>query len=759
MNLSTGILGFALATLGGVLPIGSAQSIARVLSDEAWNEDIDFFVTSLLTSHPDPFRETDRETFNESVAALRAELPGLADAQVTVGLLRLTSLIADGHTGLWPEDPRFGFMQVVPFRFVEFTDGIFITAVGEEFRAYLGAQLVAIGGTPVEEVLAELAKVTSYDGEFDRRRRAVERLSWATLVQSLGFGEPALGLHLTIKVGEGELVEVDVPSVDARGFGGPWRNELEGVYGPNVSFRELLGDDLPTYFNRPILSSGDQFRFEHLGQGRPFYLQLNSVGESAVGEFKASCERLFAAFESSEADRLVIDLRLNSGGNNQILLPLIHGIIQRPALNQAGKLFVIIGRQTFSAAVGLAPWSQGDAPFRAAIEKAQRTAVEATLRYLEEEAARSRRGRAGAENVESSFVASLFDHCSSRSAMNGVPDPQLHCHALIWNLTYGEDGQWGTLDGRNLFRQKMTAGVLYRAELFHQLRELGLSASRIGKFCELDGIPEHVIRGFSKRRAAIEATLHEKGDYSAIASAKAATQTRKSKTENFRARLLVDWKRQAKAMGFEFERGTNLPLLAVDQTKELERATPKALSVLTETKSYFSKRDYLRAVAKQVEPLGVSLAHIREAVDAWLPRLVHLEASQLGESRFTTRNMVFLERKLVSGAKVLGRRRHHVGEDTLHAALKSASVPLASEQQDALQHITQGGAIAMVSGLAGTGKTTLLRAAREAWESAGYKVHGAALAAQAARGLEQGSGIRSASPDYSSETEARVETW
>ncbi len=401
---------------------------------------------------------------------------------------------------------------------------------------------------------------------------------------------------------------------------------------------------------------------------------------------------------------------------------------------------------TFSAPKSVSVlWSQSDAELRAAIEKAQRSAVEAALSYLEEEACRSRRGRAGVDDVKSSFVASLFDHCSARAAMNGVPDPQLHCHALIWNVTHGEDGQWGTLDGRNLFWQKMAAGVLYRAELFHQLRKLGLSASRIGKFCQLDGIPDHVLRAFSKRRAAIEAELHEKGDYSAQASANAATNTRKSKTEVFREELLEDWKRQAEAMGFQFEQGMGPPLQAVDPEAELNRAIPKALGALTETKSYFCKRDLLRAVAEQVEPLGISIADIRKTVDAWLPRLVSLEATQLGEARFTTRNMVFLERQLVSGAKVLGRRRHRVSDNDLATALKSADARLAPEQRNALEHITQGSSIAMVSGLAGTGKTTLLRAAREAWERAGFKVHGAALAAQAARGLEEGSLIKSSS--------------
>ena len=69
---------------------------------------------------------------------------------------------------------------------------------------------------------------------------------------------------------------------------------------------------------------------------------------------------------------------------------------------------------------------------------------------------------------------------------------------------------------------------------------------------------------------------------------------------------------------------------------------------------------------------------------------------------------------------------------------------LNAEQQAALKHITQGeGQIAVVSGVAGSGKTFLLQAAREAWEQEGYKVLGAAVAGKAARGLQEGAGMDS----------------
>lgn len=159
---------------------------------------------------------------------------------------------------------------------------------------------------------------------------------------------------------------------------------------------------------------------------------------------------------------------------------------------------------------------------------------------------------------------------------------------------------------------------------------------------------------------------------------------------------------------------------------------------LTDQQSTFTDRE----ICKQSdERLGDQL---HEAVAQCIARedVVLLGTDDHGNVRMTTRQMRGMEQRMVDqSAARRGEGRHAVNPERLdHYARKN---DLSDEQAAALHHMSGKDGVSLVEGMAGTGKSTMMKAAREAWQEAGYQVRGAALAGKAADGLEQGAGIKS----------------
>lgn len=121
-------------------------------------------------------------------------------------------------------------------------------------------------------------------------------------------------------------------------------------------------------------------------------------------------------------------------------------------------------------------------------------------------------------------------------------------------------------------------------------------------------------------------------------------------------------------------------------------------------------------------------------------QLVPVGIDRNGVERFSTAEMIALERGMMDDALALARTGGHPAEKKAFSAILSRS-PLSAEQQEAARHTLEGGDLTALVGLAGAGKSTMLASVREAFSAAGYTVKGGALSGIAAQNLEQGSGI------------------
>lgn len=401
---------------------------------------------------------------------------------------------------------------------------------------------------------------------------------------------------------------------------------------------------------------------------------------------------------------------------------------------------------TFSAPKSVSVlWSQLGEDERQRIQRAHHEAVTKALDYLQDVAALTRRGKGGERMERAGLVVATFEHSTSRAL-----DPQLHTHALVMNIGVREDGTTGTLSSLSLFQTKMAAGALYRMHLSAVLdRELGVPTHQHRTWFEVTGVPEEIIAEFSKRREAIEAELDRRGLDTAEGAAVAAIETREAKESVSRSRLFSEWADVGKE--YEWSQDQAVGLLGVvrehsSPEEECRQAASLAAEKLTQSQAHFTERDFIRAMAEEAQARGVFAEELLGSARNHLsisPEIVRL-GRHYGEERFTTREMLDLERRLLSTVEKLNDNDALASSQDILVRKLGEFHELSEEQMNAVMHITSGtGGFAVVSGMAGTGKTRMLEAAQSVWEEEGRQVIGAALAARAVKELESGADIES----------------
>jgi hypothetical protein len=304
---------------------------------QLWREDITFLADELRGHHANLYHTRTQAEFDESLTSLLDRVPELTSEEVITEIGKFIAQIGDGHTSLRIDtNQTLGFHRY-PLRFYEFSDGIIVYETSAEYQQYLGARLAKVGSETVEEALTRLQTIASGDNPIMRRYKACNALNIPEFLRGLHLLNDASQPVYTLETTAGESVTLN-PSQhlpdDITDWVGLYQNETA------PALRHQHPDKLQW--------------FEFIEQDKLVYLSHRAVRDAEDESLAAFSERLIEFIETHPVERLVIDLRLNSGGNNFLNQSLVHGLICCKKINQPGKLFALIGRHTFSAAMNLA---------------------------------------------------------------------------------------------------------------------------------------------------------------------------------------------------------------------------------------------------------------------------------------------------------------------------------------------------------------------------------------------------------------------
>jgi hypothetical protein len=312
------------------------------LSSEEWREDLHYLAQQMPLKHKQLFHTMTEAAFQEAVQRLDADIPQLNDDQIFVRLAQIMAMVQDGHTGfdtlpLPPPDSK----DRIPIRFDRYDDGIYVRATAPEYADAVGGKVIKVGPYSWQEAIQRVDSIRPHDPGNEG-----ERLAWSAKTQlncpwvlhGLGLSNAAdsadfliekngkqrtFTMKASVPLGRWFFNSVPNDWIDARRAGAP------------VPLSQQHED-------KP-------FWFSTLPAQHALYFQFNlvlQIGDETLDDFT---KRLNVALASPQVDRLVIDMRNNTGGDNTLLRSLLVTLI-RSKQNHRGGIYVITGPTTFSAA-------------------------------------------------------------------------------------------------------------------------------------------------------------------------------------------------------------------------------------------------------------------------------------------------------------------------------------------------------------------------------------------------------------------------
>ncbi|WP_459203501.1 MobF family relaxase (plasmid) [Ralstonia pseudosolanacearum] len=407
---------------------------------------------------------------------------------------------------------------------------------------------------------------------------------------------------------------------------------------------------------------------------------------------------------------------------------------------------------TFSApkSVSLLAEVHGNRDVRGAHE----AAVKKALTYIESELAQTRQTEGGkTEAVQTgNLTVAMFRHNTSREL-----DPQTHTHAVIMNATRREDGRWRSLTNDEIYNAQRVIGAIYTSELAGRLQALGYDLRRVdekGNF-EIAGISRDQIEHFSQRRAEIEAALKARGvdigDATAQQKEDATLRTRASKVDVDHDVLIADWKTRAKDIRVDFDviqakADAQRAQGGVVREDNLtgRQAMEFAAAHLIEREAVVSKNDLLVAAIEHGGAGRVLASEVQRAFDK-LERdgdLVKLSDDQYTTKKMLGSEMWALEQVRAQKGQTPKMMEPEAVASRIELSERRQGFQYSTGQKEAIGKVlTSEDRYVAVQGLAGSGKTTMLRSLREMAQEQGYTVRGMAPTGAASKVLARETGI------------------
>jgi len=399
---------------------------------------------------------------------------------------------------------------------------------------------------------------------------------------------------------------------------------------------------------------------------------------------------------------------------------------------------------TFSApkSVSLTALVGGDERVRDAHRESVRVALDQLEHYTQ-----ARIGGNHPPETTGKFIAAKFEHDTARP-VDGYVAPQLHTHAVVFNVTERDNGQPRAIQPQSLFASQQFATAIYQSELTYKLRQLGyeITTGRSGA-PEIKGYTQEYLDASSPRSQQIREYLERTGRSGKEAAEIAARSTRDRKEIHSPGEVMAAHRKLAADFGHQ----ADAVVRAARERSQHQERPVNALDRVRESLTFARDKNFER------EAVVDERALIRDGLRRGMGEITHGQVRSNLEARLASGEFQVVERpqgipgRQFTTAKTIEAeheilRRMREGLDRWEPVLSRPQAIAVADQYSQLNRaqttviedvLSSRDRIQGIQGFAGSGKTSTLAAIRTAAEAQGHLVEGFAPTSRAARQLRE----------------------
>ena len=329
------LLAAFLATTASVAPAQTSTDSERTAG---WRSDIAFYLHQMRRQHYVYRSKPLPSAMVIAAQQLSANVPRYSDERMLAELEHVASFAGDGHTYMLPFGAKRVVAHMLPLRLYQFSDGLYvIDALSDSTQKWIGARVLKIGNKNAEDVINAERPALSVDNRFGYLWVGPPLLSFAGYLEKFAGVTPGASIPLTMRTRAGQVVNVNIPMVVAP--------PMRGI--PKLPPSKVSGAQTPPLYLKNVAQN---FWLTPLGGDSVLYVQFNQVQDAPDETLAAFAGRLGATLSAKRPRTLIIDVRHNNGGNLGLLTPLVTTLHNYESSRPDARIYVLMGRNTFSAA-------------------------------------------------------------------------------------------------------------------------------------------------------------------------------------------------------------------------------------------------------------------------------------------------------------------------------------------------------------------------------------------------------------------------